>query len=52
MTQEEIKDAVYKLLFEESKDLNREDYRDLLEETIFDCKTAINALDEDDIEDN
>lgn len=49
MTKNEIKDEVYKLLFEQSGELDRGEFRDLLHETIDDCKTMLNAMDEEEL---
>lgn len=47
MTQEEILKEVQKLLFEDSRELSRADYRDLLEDVIENCNSSLNAMDED-----
>lgn len=50
MTKEEIYEAVQKLLFQDSGDLSRDEFSDLLNEVIDDCKTSLNALEEDEEE--
>lgn len=47
MTREEIYLEVHRLLFEESGELSREDYRELLETIEGDCRVSIDALDAD-----
>lgn len=47
MTREEIYTEVQKMLFEDSGELSREDFRELLEDVISDCKISLNALDEE-----
>lgn len=50
MTQQEIHDAAHKLLFEESGHLSREEFTSLLFDIIDDCRTALDAMEQDDIE--
>lgn len=47
MTKDEIYDEVQKLLFQDSGELSREDFAELLRDVIDDCKTSLNALEED-----
>lgn len=47
MDKDQLHEAAQKILFEESAPLSREEYRDLLEEIISDCRAALDALDED-----
>lgn len=47
MSQQELHEAAQKILFEQSGNLSREEYRELLEDIISDCRAALNALDED-----
>jgi hypothetical protein len=50
MDKDKILEAVKKMLFEDSSDLSREDYRELLEEIESECRDALNALDADEPE--
>lgn len=52
MTKEEIHTEVSRLLFEDSSELSRDEYRDLLEDVIDDCKTSIRAMNEEDLNEN
>lgn len=47
MTKEEIHTEVYKLLFEDSRDLNSSDFKELLSEVISDCEASLEALEND-----
>lgn len=48
MSKQEIIDAVRKLLFEDSGNLSREEYRELLDEVGSDIDSSLDALDLDD----
>lgn len=50
MTQQEIHDAAYNLIFEESGSLPRPEYESLLHDIIDDCKAALQTLNEDEQE--
>jgi hypothetical protein len=47
MDKDQLHEAAQKILFEQSGNLSREEYRELLEDIISDCRAALNALDED-----
>lgn len=50
MSKDEIYEKVRQLIFEESRELNRSEYRELLSEIEDDCNIALAALDIDDEE--
>lgn len=49
MTKQELYDEINKLIFAESGEISRDEYRELLEEIISDCQLSLDALDEDDV---
>lgn len=50
MTKNEIIEECMRLLFEESRHLSREDYRELLEEVGSDIDLSLDSLNEEDYE--
>lgn len=48
---EDFFEQVRKLLMEDSRELEREDYRNLLHEVIDECKAMLSAMDTDETED-
>lgn len=50
MTKQEIYNEVRRLLFEESSELDRSEYQELLSDVEDDCNSSLAALDQDDVE--
>jgi hypothetical protein len=50
MTKEEIHSAAYKLIFEESGDLSREEFKELLGDVIDDCESMLTSMNSEDEE--
>lgn len=50
MTKQEIYDEVQKLLFQDSGELSRDEFSELLNDVIDDCKASLNALEVDEEE--
>jgi hypothetical protein len=48
MNKDEILEAVKKLLFEESGEIDREEYKEMLTDVIGSCEDMLNAMDEED----